>query len=106
MRLQSLCSMRSEQPAQAVGWQCRAEQPVKSASAKPLTADEIVQSQLRKRQAGSALIKGGSGKVPRLDNKSMLEAASKRRQGPGRHGALVSFLFDQATSRPHCIAVA
>ena len=82
--------MRPEQPAQALGWQCRAEQPAKSASAKPLTADEIVQAQLRKRQAGSALSKGSSGKVPRLDNKSMLEAASKRRQGPGRHGAVVS----------------
>lgn len=68
---------------------CRAEQPAKSASARPLTADEIVQSQLRKRQAAGALPKGGPGKVPRLDNKSLLNAAGKRRPGPARHGGMV-----------------
>ena len=82
--------MRSEQHTQALVWLCRAEQPAKSVSAKPLTADEIVQSQLRKRQAGSGLTKGAPGKVPRLDNKSLLEAAGKRRPGAARHGALVS----------------
>ena len=102
---QVLCSIRPEQPAQAMGWQRRAEQPAKSVSAKPLTADEIVQSQLRKSQAGNSLAKGVSGKVPRLDNKSMLEAASKRRQGPGRHGAMVRFSPDQEIPRPHCVSL-
>lgn len=70
----------------------RLEQPAKSAAARPLTADEIVMSQMRKRQAASALSKGAPSKVMRLDNNSFMEAAAaRRRQGPGRHSLAVSF---------------
>ena len=81
---------------------CRSDQPAKSASARVLTADEIVQqNELRKRQAGSILAKGGSFKVPRLNNNSLLEAAAKRRQRPG---AIVSAqLLPKVFFLPLCI---
>lgn len=57
----------------------RLEQPVKSTSARPLTADAIVKENARKRQAPSA-----------LGNSSLFEAAAKRRPGPNKHGPMVS----------------
>ncbi|CAK0781038.1 hypothetical protein CVIRNUC_005265 [Coccomyxa viridis] len=63
------------------------EQQGKSASARPITADEIVRIQEeRKRKAAGALGKGPPSKTGRLDNSSLLAAASKRRAGPLRHG--------------------
>ena len=67
------------------------QQHGKSAGTRPITADEIVKIQEeRKRKAAGALGKGPPSKTGRLDNSSLLEAASKRRTGPLRHGPAVS----------------
>ena len=67
------------------------QQQGKSANARPITADEIVRFQEeRKRKAAGALGKGPPSKTGRLDNSSLLAAASKRRAGPLRHGPAVS----------------
>ena len=67
------------------------QQQSKSASARPITADEIVRIQEeRKRKAAGALGKGPPSKTGRLDNSSLLAAASKRRAGAFRHGPAVS----------------